>query len=100
MEIHFRTTLLQKAFENHGLAARKYGEAVARKYVQRVTLIKQARSLEEIMAIHGLRCHPLKGNRKGQYAISLDYRYRLIFTVSRGELEVVWIEEVSKHYDD
>ena len=73
---------------------------MARKYIQRITLIKQAKNLKEIMAMHGLRCHALKGDRKGQYACTLDYRYRLIFTLGRGEIEIIWIEEVSKHYDD
>ena len=100
MEIRFRTSLLRKSFEDYALAERKYGDTVARKYIQRVTLLKQARNLAEVMAVRSIRCHPLKGSRKGQYSVSLDFRYRLIFTVSGDALEIAWIEEVSKHYDD
>lgn len=100
MEIRFRTSLLRKTFEDHALAARKYGDAVARKYIQRITLLKQVRNLAEVMAVHSLRCHPLRGSRKGQYALSLDFRYRPIFSVCGDALEIAWIEEVSKHYDD
>ncbi len=52
------------------------------------------------MKLPGLRCHPLKGKRIGQYAINLNGFYRLIFTLTGETLEIVRIEEVSKHYDD
>jgi proteic killer suppression protein len=52
------------------------------------------------MLLPGLRCHPLKGNRKGQYAVKLTGFYRLIFTVDGDCLDIALIEEVSKHYDD
>ena len=53
-----------------------------------------------ILPFSGLRCHPLKGNRKGQYAVKLTGFYRLIFTVDGNCLDIALIEEVSKHYDD
>jgi proteic killer suppression protein len=52
------------------------------------------------MSLPGLNCHPLKGNRKGQYAVKLTGFYRLIFTVSGDCLNIALIEDVSKHYDD
>ena len=63
-------------------------------------MIKVARSLDDLMQLPVLRCHPLKGNRKGQYAINLTGFYRLIFTVEGDKLHIAMIEEVSKHYDD
>lgn len=56
--------------------------------------------LNELMQLPGLRCHELKGDRKGQYAIKLTGFYRIIFTVIGKKLEIACIEEVSKHYDD
>jgi proteic killer suppression protein len=82
------------------LAIKRYGIPVARKYVQRINLIKAAKNLEEVMQLPGLRCHPLKGNRKGEYAVKLTGFYRLIFTLEGSELNIAMIEEVSKHYDD
>jgi proteic killer suppression protein len=52
------------------------------------------------MSLPGLRCHALKGVRKGEYAINLSGFYRLIFTMTGNRLEIVMIEEVSKHYGD
>ena len=46
-----------------------------------------------------LHFHPLKGQRDGQYAISLNERWRLIFTYD-SETETLSIKEVTNHYDD
>jgi proteic killer suppression protein len=98
--IRFRTKVLEKNYLEHRQAQKAWGEKIARKYIQRINLIKGASSLEAVMKLPGLRCHPLKGGRAGQYAVNLDGFYRLIFTVDGDELEIALIEEVSKHYDD
>ncbi|HOW57829.1 MAG TPA: type II toxin-antitoxin system RelE/ParE family toxin, partial [Smithellaceae bacterium] len=81
MEVHFRTKKLQKQYESHKEAEKAYGATVARRYIGRINIIKQTHSLKELMQLPGLRCHELKGDRKGQYAINLTGYYRLIFTV-------------------
>lgn len=100
MEVQFRTRQLEICYQQHRQANRKYGAQVARKYIQRINIIQQAIDLAEIMRLPGLRCHALTGNRQGQYAINLTGYYRLIFTLTGNQLEVIMIEEVSKHYDD
>lgn len=100
MEIQFRTKKLQKHYENSKEAEKTYGIPVARRYIGRINIIKQTCDLSELMQLPGLRCHELKGNRKGHYAINLTGFYRLIFTVTGKKLEIVCIEEVSKHYED
>jgi proteic killer suppression protein len=82
------------------VAVKAYGNEVARKYVQRINIIKQTKDFDELSALPGLRCHRLKGDREGQYAINMTGFYRLIFTLVGESLEIVQIEEVSKHYDD
>jgi toxin HigB-1 len=100
MEVQFRTRKLLKHYENHNEAEKAYGIPVARRYIERINIIKQTRDMNELMQLPGLRCHELKGDRKGQYAIKLTGFYRIIFTVIGKKLEVACIEEVSKHYDD
>jgi proteic killer suppression protein len=103
MEISFRTSKLKKQYENHRLAERAYGAQVARRYIQRINIIKKARDIGELCdpaMSPGLRCHPLKADREGQWAVNLTGFYRLIFTLQGEQLEVACIEEVSKHYDD
>lgn len=100
MDITFRTTKLEKQYTKSQEAVRAYGMEVALRYILRVNTIKAARGIEELEKLPGLRCRRLKGNRKGQWAINLTGFWRLIFTLQGDELEIVRIEEVSKHYDD
>ena len=100
MQIQFRTKKLEKQYTQHKLAVKAYGAEVARKYVQRINIIKQTKDYDELSNLPGLKCHPLKGDREGQYAIYLTGFYRLIFTLVGQSLEIVQIEEVIKHYDD
>jgi len=48
-----------------------------------LTSLNTARSQEE-MNLPGLRLHPLKGERKGQWAVSVSGNWRLVF-VFEGE---------------
>jgi len=98
--VTFRNRKLEKCYAKHKHAIRAWGDAVAHKYVERINLIQVAADLEELRKLPALKCHPLKGDREGQYAISLTGFYRLIFTMHGEHLEVVHVEEVSKHYDD
>lgn len=100
MIVTFKTNKLEKCYTTHKKAVKEFGEQVARKYIQRITIIKNTNDLNELVELPGLRCHPLSGDRKGQYAINLTGFYRLIFTMDGDSLTVVRIEEVSKHYDD
>jgi len=100
MEVKFRTRKLQRQYENHVEANKAYGEEVARRYIQRIDLVKQVRDLDELKMLPGLDCHLLKGDRKGHWAIRLTGFYRLIFSLQGDNLEIVQIEEVSKHYGD
>jgi proteic killer suppression protein len=100
VEIAFRTKALRRQYEKSGLAVRAYGEQVARRYIQRIGLIKEVRDIGELQKLPGLDCHPLKGDRAGQWAVKLTGFYRLIFTLGGDRLEIALIEEVSKHYDD
>jgi proteic killer suppression protein len=100
MQVEFRTKKLEKQYRDSKQAIREYGEAVAKRYVQRINIIKSATDIEELERLPGLNCHPLKGNRAGDWSITLINRMRLIFTLKGDKLEVVRIKEVSKHYGD
>jgi len=100
VEVVFRTRRLEKEYLEYERAVKSYGPEVARRYIQRINIIKQARDIEELMTLPVLRCHALKGNRRGQYAIKLTGFYRLIFALEGKAFELVQIEEVSKHYGD
>lgn len=100
VQIRFRNKKLEKCFGSHKLACRTWDDPVARRYIQRIGLIQEVKDLNELCGLPGLKCHPLKGDRQGEYAISLTGFWRLIFTLRGEQLEIAMLEEVSKHYDD
>ncbi len=100
MKILFKTRKLQKQYEDIRQAEKSYPVSVARKYIQRINIIQQTSTFEELKNLPALRCHGLKGDRSGQWAINLSGYYRLIFTLKGDQLEIVQIEQVSKHYED
>jgi proteic killer suppression protein len=54
--------------------------------------------LEEVRKIPGLHDEPLVGRRRGMRSIRLSRAYRAMYRLVReGDVEVVSIEEVSKH---
>ena len=100
MELRFRTRKLQKQYEDDREARKAYGEKVARRYIERINIIKATHDIEELQKLPVLHCHELKGRRQDQWAVRLTGFYRLIFTLAGEQLEIVCIEEVSKHYGD
>ncbi len=100
MRITYRTRQLEKQYGDHRRATKAYGEQVAQRYIQRINILKSAQDFDTVKKLPGLDCHPLTGNRKGQWAIKLTGFSRLICSLKGDKLDVVCIEEVSKHYDD
>lgn len=100
MIVQFHTGKLEKCYLESKQSVREFGALVGRKYIQRIGIIKATHNLDDLKKLPGLRCHPLKGDRLGQYAVNLTGFYRLIFTLEGDILNIAVIEEVSKHYDD
>ncbi len=100
MEVRFRTKKLEQCYQQSSKAFREFGPEVGRRYIQRIKLIQATPDLDTLKNLPGLRCHPLTGDRKGQWAATLIDRVRLIFTFQNDEMTIVRVEEVSKHYED
>lgn len=100
MEVKFKTKKLQKQYENHKIAEKAYGQQVAKRYIQRVTILKSAKAFEDLYKIPQLKFHPLTGDRDGEFAITLIGFYRLIVINVGDVFDIVKIQEVSKHYGD
>jgi len=96
----FRTQRLRSCYTKSAVGVQEWSEKVARRYVERINILKQARSGSELHKIPALRFHPLKGDRQGQHSITLIDRWRMVVTFQDDALTVVRIEEVSAHYGD
>lgn len=78
MVIRFRTRRLQ-TIANDGKAARKeLGKRAADLLRKRFDDLSAAENLDTMRHLPG-RCHELKGNRAGQFAIDLEHPRRLVF---------------------
>jgi proteic killer suppression protein len=100
VEVVFATKKLEKCYLDHLPGLRAWGPEVGRKYIQRIDLMQEAADMAEVRKLPGLECHPLKGNRKGQFGVTLIGRWRLIFSLQGDKARIIRVEEVSKHYGD
>jgi proteic killer suppression protein len=82
MDIIFGTGKLEKEFNSHKLLVRRHGKRRAELTELRLTQLAAANTLEVLRALPQVRCHELKGNRKGQLSLHLDHPYRLIVSVA------------------
>ena len=86
MDILFKKKRLQKECNDFGLLQKRYGVQRAKLIGRRLDDLKAANTLEDIGTLPAPRCHELKGVRKGQLSVDLDYPYRLIFRVSTNPI--------------
>jgi len=98
VEVHFRSKSLRRCYEDSADGARAWGPVVGRKYILRVNVLYAVKQFSELYSIRALRLHELKGERKGQYAITVHDRWRLLLT--RVTDDTVRVEEVTQHYGD
>lgn len=82
MEIEFRTAKLRQSCENFKKACRTWGQESARRLVQRLNEIEAAETLDVLLRLPGARCHQLKHDRAGQFAVDLRPPKRLVFRPS------------------
>jgi len=76
MEITYKNTKLQKLCERESEAKRKLGTDNARKLKARIKNLIDAENVTNLVAGSP---HPLKGDRLGQFALSLVGLTRLVF---------------------
>ena len=97
MKVVFANRSLERCFVSLKEANQTWGQDVGRRYVQRVSLLLDAERFDDLFTAAALHLHPLSGDRRGQYAITLQGRWRLVVMV---ESDTIIIQEVANHYDD
>ncbi len=97
MDISFDDNKLKKYANNNSEAVKKLGQRRALLYKQRLDDLFDAQTLEDLRHLPE-NYHELTGNRKGQWACSLDHPYRLIFEPHENPIptnksgQYLWIE--------
>ena len=82
VDITFRTRKLAKTFNSKRELQKAYGGRMAERLMSRLAVLKNARTLADVPSTPPERCHPLKAEREGQYAVDLVHPRRLVFAPS------------------
>ncbi len=98
MEIEYKSRTIEKVCTDASYAERKYGVETASKIQQRIREIKASDSVEFMIQNSIGRCHPLKGDRKKQYAVDLIHPRRLVFEKKGSEIQIANIIEVVDYH--
>ncbi|MFH1560217.1 MAG: type II toxin-antitoxin system RelE/ParE family toxin [Chloroflexota bacterium] len=94
MDIEFATNRLAAAGLSLSEATRLFGVPIARKYIQRLAVLRAVDNFPQLYGHRALRLHPLRGNRTGQYAMTLTGNYRLIVErISADEVRILDVED-------
>lgn len=75
-----------------------YGERMAALIHQRINELESADSIDMLVRFAIGRCHPLKGERRGEYAMDLVHPHRLIFEQIESEIKVVRIINIENYH--
>lgn len=98
IDVQYKKKYLEKCFRSLSLATKRWGPDIGRKYIKQLSFVYAAEAIQDLYKIPTLRFHPLKGDRKGQYAITLAKRARIIVEVEGNTILIV--EEVNTdHYE-
>lgn len=78
MKLEYKSNALEKECSDFAKATRSYGDKCATLLHRRIRELKSSDSLEDMVKYRIGRCHPLKGDLAGKYALDLEHPYRLI----------------------
>lgn len=98
MRITYRSRKIEKVCTIASEAEKEYGAEMASKIHQRIDEIGAADTVEEMVQFRIGRCHLLKGNRKGQYAVDLIHPYRLVFEKNGNEIQIAHVMEIVDYH--
>lgn len=104
MKVEFNTEYLAGLYETpleEIKGKQPFGREIIKQYKKKVQLLISITKLEQLRQFRGLNFEYLKGDRKGECSIRLNDQYRLLFSIkSDNSIEVILINEISKHYEN
>jgi len=98
LQIEYKNSRIKKVCTDAYEAEKKHGKEMAEKIHMRIDQISAALSVEMMIQYRIGRCHPLKGNRKNQYAVDLVHPYRLVFEKVEDQIQIVSITEIIDYH--
>lgn len=98
MEIAYKNKSLEKICTDASAAVKKYGVEMAARIRMRIGEIMMADNVEQMIFYRVGRCHMLKGDRDGEYAVDLTHPYRLVFRIVGEDIQIARIEEIVDYH--
>lgn len=103
MKIEYKNHKLEKVCTIFEEAQKKFNVETAQLLHLRIDQITAADSIDMLLpnplVLNGIgRCHPLKGDMDGMYAMDLKHPYRLVFTEKDRVLKIVKILEIIDYH--
>jgi proteic killer suppression protein len=94
VNIEFASSHLSDASVSFFEASRLFGVPIGRKYIQRLAVLRATDKFSQLYGLRALRLHLLKGNRVGQYSVTLNENYRLIIEKVREDtVRIIDVED-------
>ena len=72
---------------------------MAEKIAQRIGELQMIGTVEMLVQFSIGRCHPLKGDRKGEYAMDLVHPYRLVFEKEGDRIQIARIIPIEDYHN-
>ncbi len=102
MVIKFNNIYLEKLFEGKPLKKIIYSKELVIQFKKTILRLKNADNSHQLRQFRSLNFEALKGDKKGLYSVRVNKQYRLEFSIENDSitlLEVVLVEDLSKHYE-
>jgi plasmid maintenance system killer protein len=101
MEIAYGSNKIKKKLSSSSEIKKAYG-TMAKKVQVRIDEIEASPNLAILMQLPAANCHPLKGNRSGEWAVDISGNYRMIFEIDHypvprkenGEIETIRVTDI------
>jgi proteic killer suppression protein len=99
LDVEYKTKKLERVCTSLKEARKAHGVEMAKVIMQRIQELKMFDNVDQLLDNKIGGCHPLLGNRKGEYAMDLRGPYRLIFKERTNEkLSEEDVREVDENF--
>ncbi|MCR5760899.1 MAG: hypothetical protein K6F82_02710 [Sphaerochaetaceae bacterium] len=98
MVVTYKNRKIETICTDARVAEKKYGREMAEKIQLRVDQLSAADSVEMMIQSHIGRCHQLRVDRKGQFAVDLVNPFRLVFEKIGEEIQIVKVLKIVDYH--
>jgi proteic killer suppression protein len=92
--IEYSSHRLHEAGISLSEANKLFGVPVGRKYIQRLAILRATEKFTELFGHRALKLQQLKGDRSGEYALTLTGNFRLILAkIKENTVRIIDVED-------